>query len=597
MTTSQEVEFAPELPPHGPVVWLRENLFQNGMSGVMSVISVLVVVVAVRGLLAWMFNPRRRWDAVTFNMKLMMVMAYPADQLWRVWLSVFVVIALVSASLAVWKVGGKAEPRHVGRTFMTIGGTLVFIALVSPFSTSGKGLWAGAGALFFIVGWTLRTRLGERAKKPLIPVLGLVTVAFGLIIVALWTVKVPWPLKEGDFQIIVFEPIAMSTRIPWTMLFFGGIVAYLAVKVFAKSRDGRRIRASLTGLWVLSFPTVVFILLRNPQVDVNRGVTWYLPTFIGFSVIGWFVLTAVSKNAKNELGRVIAGVLLIAAVTSFVFPMEFLIRFLLMALAAFAFLTPTFGGVGPNQRKLLYAWVFSAGTIVLSVWLTLNASGIDVPGESYLGGLMLTIVLAVLAVVLSIPIGILMALGRTSTMPIFRLLSTVYIELVRGVPLITWLLIAFIMLPVAMPDGVTLSGVMKAVGAMTFFNGAYLAENIRGGLQSISVGQKEASRALGMSTIQETVFITLPQAIRAVLPALVGQVIATFKDTSLVTIVSLFDFLHIARVVIPSQSNPFVFKGSITVTLVFAAFVYWLFTFAFSRMSLRIEKKLGVGER
>ena len=593
-----DLEFAPEPPPHGPVVWLRNNLFQTWMSGVTSILAILLVVFSVRGLLAWGFDPGRRWDAVTYNMKLLMVLAYPADQMWRVWLSVGIVVVLLTASLAVWKVGGKAEPRHVGRTFMTIGGGLVFAALVSPFSTSGKAIWMGAGALFLVMGWALRTRLGEdRTKEAIIPVLGLVTAALGLIVIAVWTLNVPWPAKDGEFQIIIYEPIAMSTRLPWTILFFIGIATYLLVKALLGNRDNARIQPILIGLWVLSFPVIVLGILRNPELDMNRGLTWYLPVFVGFAVAGWLILVLVSRTARGELGRVIGAVLLVVAVVSFAFPVEFLIRFLLLALALFALAAPTFGGEGESQRRFLYAWVATAGFIVLGVWGTLNASGIDVPSDSFLGGLMLTIVLAIAAIALSFPIGILMALGRTSTMPIFRLMSTAYIELVRGVPLITWLLVAFIMLPVAVPEGITLTGVMKAVGAMTFFNAAYLAENVRGGLQSIPRGQKEASKALGMSTLQETVFITLPQALRAVIPALVGQVIATFKDTSLVTIVSLFDFLHIARVVIPAQSNPFLFKGTITVTLVFAAFVYWIFTFVFSRISLRIEKKLGVGER
>jgi general L-amino acid transport system permease protein len=238
-----------------------------------------------------------------------------------------------------------------------------------------------------------------------------------------------------------------------------------------------------------------------------------------------------------------------------------------------------------------------ASTIAFFTFTISTVSGIKVPTSFMLGGLGLTIILSFSALVLSFPFGIILALGRTSTMPIFRLLSTAYIELIRGVPLITWLLIAFLMLPVALPEGIEIGSVVRAIGAMAFFNAAYLAENVRGGLQSIPVGQKEASKALGLTALQETIFITLPQALRAVLPALVGQVIALFKDTSLVTIVGLFDFLHIARQVIPSQSTPFNFLGSIKETLLFAALVYWLFTFTFSRISLRLEKKLGVGER
>jgi general L-amino acid transport system permease protein len=263
----------------------------------------------------------------------------------------------------------------------------------------------------------------------------------------------------------------------------------------------------------------------------------------------------------------------------------------------FALAAPTFGGEGAANRKYLIGWV---GTVLITTVAALVISSdslVEVPGSFFLGGLSLTIVLAFTSIVLSFPLGIILALGRTSTMPIFRLMSTTYIELVRGVPLITWLLVAFLMLPVALPNGIEIGGVMRAIGAMTLFNAAYLAENVRGGLQSIHTGQREASKALGLTTLQETVFITLPQALRAVIPALVGQVIATFKDTSLVTIVGLFDFLHMARQVIPAQSQPFSFLGSIKWTLVFAAVVYWLFTFTFSRVSLRLEKKLGVGER
>lgn len=597
MMTSPELELAPEPPPHGPVVWLRNNMFQTIASGITSVIAVLIVIFAVRGLLGWTFDSARRWDAITYNMKLMMVLAYPGGQLWRVWVSVGLVVILLAASLAIWKVGGKAEPRHVGRTLMSIGGGIVLASVLSPWSTTAKLFTIVAGAVLLLIGWALRTRMGERTKEPIIPVLGLVVIALGLLLVAVWTINLPWPAKVDGTQIITYEPIAMSTRIPWTIMYFLGIAVYLAVSALGERMTAERVKSAVTGIWVLSFPVIVLVILRAPQVDVSRGMTVFLPLLIGFAVVGSLLLVLVDRAGKGELGRVIGAALLLLAFVSFAFPMLFVIRLLLFALAIFALMAPTFGGEGASQRRFIAAWVITALAIVLTAWLSLNESGIDVSSESFLGGLMLTIVLALTSIVLSFPIGVLMALGRTSTMPIFRLMSTAYIELVRGVPLITWLLVSFIMLPVAVPDNITLTGVMKAIGAMTFFSAAYLAENVRGGLQAIPTGQKEASRALGMTTLQETVFITLPQALRAVIPALVGQVIALFKDTSLVTIVSLFDFLHIARVVIPAQSQPFLFKGTITQTLLFAAAVYWMFTFTFSRISLRLEKKLGVGER
>ena len=144
-------------------------------------------------------------------------------------------------------------------------------------------------------------------------------------------------------------------------------------------------------------------------------------------------------------------------------------------------------------------------------------------------------------------------------------------------------------------------GPAKVILFIAFFSGAYLAENVRGGLQSIGKGQNEAADALGMTTLQRTVFITLPQALRAVIPALVGQVIALFKDTSLVAIVGLFDLLQIGRSVISSQSGAgrasFNFLQTQREGLIAIAIMYWIFTFTFSRVSQRMEKKLGLGER
>jgi general L-amino acid transport system permease protein len=278
--------------------------------------------------------------------------------------------------------------------------------------------------------------------------------------------------------------------------------------------------------------------------------------------------------------------------------MEFTVRWSMVALALFALAAPTFGGEGSGRRAFLGAWAGSIVVITFFTVLLAAESTVNTPGNvSPFGGLMLTILISTVAMVASFPLGVVLALGRTSTMPIFRLMSTAYIEFVRGVPLITWLIVGFVMLPVALPEGIEIGGIARAVGALTFFSAAYLAENVRGGLQAIPRGQYEASQAMGLTTAQTTVFIVLPQALRAVIPTLVGQVIATFKETSLVTIVGLADLLHIARQIIPGQSQPFNFIGVVQEPLVFVSFVYWMFTYSFSRMSQRLEKKLGVGER
>ena len=221
-------------------------------------------------------------------------------------------------------------------------------------------------------------------------------------------------------------------------------------------------------------------------------------------------------------------------------------------------------------------------------------TGLEGLQGEFIGGLNLTFLLALAGLAISFPIGIMLALGRTSSMPIFRLLSTGYIETVRGVPLITVLFFANLVINRFLPREVELDDVVKAIVAVALFSAAYLAENVRGGLQSIPKGQYEAAKAMGLSTVQTTVFITLPQALRSVIPALVGQVISLFKDTSLVAIIGLADFLRVARDIVPNQPASL---GSLRESLLFAMVIYWIFTFNVSRASLKLERKLGVGER
>lgn len=591
------LELAPEPPPQGPRVWLRENLFSTPASGVMSVLAILLVLFAYRGLLTFIFDSSRRWDAVTFNMRLLMVQAYPVEQFTRVWASVAIVVTIVMMTLAFYRIGGRMSRRRLGGIMLGVGAAVALGGLLGPFSVTGRVWWIAVGAAFAVAGYLTRSYGGERAKQENVPVLGVVLAIVAGLLVLLWTIPLPVPADIDGEQTIVYEAIAMSTRIPWTVIALLAVAVYFivwALRDVVSQSLGRKV---IVTLWAFAYPVIVLVILRDPELDYSRVLTWYLPVAVGFIVLGGLILNYIASPSAGERGRILGAVVLVAALASFLVPMEFMVRFLLVLLAIFALAAPTFGGEGAGRRAFLGIW---AGAVAVTVFLSMivtSPSTVEVPGSFFVGGLALTLMLSISAIVVSFPIGVLLALGRTSSMPIFRIMSTVYIEIVRGVPLITWLLVAFLMLPVSLPEGVEIGGVMRAIGAMVFFSAAYLAENVRGGLQSIPKGQYEASKALGMSTAQTTVFITLPQALRAVIPALVGQVIAIFKDTSLVTIVGLFDFLHLARQVIPAQSQPFSFLGSIKETLIFAAIVYWMFTFTFSRISLRLEKKLGVGER
>jgi general L-amino acid transport system permease protein len=206
------------------------------------------------------------------------------------------------------------------------------------------------------------------------------------------------------------------------------------------------------------------------------------------------------------------------------------------------------------------------------------------------GGLLLSLLLAVVGIVFSFPLGVLLALGRQSKLPAIKALSVIYIEFIRGVPLISLLFMAQVMFQFFLPVGFpTIDRILRAMAAITLFSAAYTAENVRGGLQSIPNGQYEASHALGLNTFHTMTRIILPQALVAVIPVLVGQFISLFKDTSLVALVGLFDLLGIARSILANPN----WLGTHTEVFVVIALIYWVFNFAMSSASRRLEITLG----
>ncbi len=231
-------------------------------------------------------------------------------------------------------------------------------------------------------------------------------------------------------------------------------------------------------------------------------------------------------------------------------------------------------------------------TIVLTAGIEGVAAMPRVPATLW-GGLLLTLMLTIIGNTLAFPLGVVLALGRRSPLPIIRALSTAYIELVRGVPLVTILFMADILLPLFLSAGVHFDSVVRAIVGLTLFEAAYQAENVRGGLQAIPRGQYEAARALGLNSFLTTAFIILPQAIRLVIPALLNSFISLFKDTSLVSLLGLFDLMLIGRAVIAQPQ----FLGRYREVYLFLFVVYWVFSMVFSYASGRLEKALGVGVR
>jgi len=219
-----------------------------------------------------------------------------------------------------------------------------------------------------------------------------------------------------------------------------------------------------------------------------------------------------------------------------------------------------------------------------------------VPAREW-GGFLLTMILFT-GIIPSFPLGIALALGRRSNLPAIKYFCIGFIEIVRGAPLIMWLFIASLLLPLLLDtDPNNLPAVLRAYVAITLFSAAYMAENVRGGLQAVPKGQSEAARALGLSGWQTTRKIVLPQALRAVIPAIVGQAIGLFKDTSLVFIVGLLDLFNIANTV-ANQPASLQVAGGIRLELsLFLAVVYWFFAYRMSVASRQLETQLGVGTR
>jgi len=243
------------------------------------------------------------------------------------------------------------------------------------------------------------------------------------------------------------------------------------------------------------------------------------------------------------------------------------------------------------RRGLAIAWI-----LVLAAFFTLMFGGRFGLGKvetDRWGGFPLTLLLSTISLVLAFPLAVMVALGRQSRMPGIRAICVIYVELVRGVPLISVLFMASFMFPLFMPQGTTIDVLVRVLVGMTLFTAAYLAEVIRGGLQALPKGQIEAAQSLGLSDWQTTRKIVLPQALRMVVPAIMNTFIGAFKDTSLVTIVSLYDLTGSLQLALGDANwRKFFLEGQL-----FVAAIYFIFCFAMSRYSQWIESHLNTGTR
>jgi len=340
---------------------------------------------------------------------------------------------------------------------------------------------------------------------------------------------------------------------------------------------------------VIEANLTLFMIGQYPRDQLWR--IWLAIYMLGAMIgLSWGVWREAARGfAFIALGAGIAFALIGLLLNSGVWINWLIADAILLALYAFGRILPGRGASIASLGWLLYfplVLLLIAGTRLIP-WLS------SVPSRLW-GGLLLTLMLTIVGNFGALPLGILLALGRRSKLPIVRYFSVGYIELIRGVPLVTILFMANLLVPFFLPvDVQPPDTVIRVMIGFILFEAAYQAENVRGGLQSINRGQYEAAQALGLSGALTMTFIILPQALRAVIPALFNSFISLFKDTSLAAIVGLFELLRIGRAVL-AQSE---WLGTHREVFLFLFIVYWGFSMAFTYGSRRLEEALGVGKR
>ena len=356
---------------------------------------------------------------------------------------------------------------------------------------------------------------------------------------------------------------------------------------------------------LIVYPLIVFILLTGGHLGFPAGRVMGIASLLLVSstlipVLAFGIEDGIRLN-RVGLGLAVAG-LVIWIVTFFtgthvvwlvgsVVPLGSLLVLGFFIAAAASSIFATLATKDPAGRSTLRTWLAIWGAIVVALGLV----GIDfglVPVETpQWGGLIVTLVVSITGIVASLPIGILLALGRRSKMPMVKLFSVVFIELWRGVPLITVLFMSSVMLPLFLPPGLSFDKLLRALIGVALFSSAYMAEVVRGGLQAVPKGQYEGAMALGLSYWQINNKIVLPQALKISIPNIVGNFISLFKDTTLVLIIGLFDLLGVLQAGLrdatwaTASSAP---TGYFTV-----AIIYWCFCFGMSRYSIFIERRLA----
>ena len=476
----------------------------------------------------------------------------------------------------------------------------------------------------------LRTRLFNSPTNILLTIVGVLLLWFTvipavkfLLVDAVWTGKdrtacLPetaghmvgacWPFVQAKFSQFIYGFYPEAERWRVNLTFF--LAALLLLPLLIPRLPAKGVNA---GLFFVVLPVIAFFLLHGGGLE-GFGVSWTAGLLSGFNdsigdggrkLARAGEATAVIGPLLLLLGKLV--VLLSTAISYLIWPLTWLrdqiqassrpvwTDFAATAAIVSILLFVINGGIRTGWRSLIVGLAIFAGVGIVIAVMGLDHGGLPIVDTRLWGGLLVTLVVSVTGIVASMPVGIALALGRRSTIPLIRVFSVAFIEFWRGVPLITVLFFATYMLPLFVPAGFTMDGLVRALIGIALFAGAYQAEVIRGGLQAIPRGQGEAASALGLSYWKTTGLIVMPQALRHVIPGLVNSFIALFKDTSLVSIVSLFDLLGSLRA---SFSDPvWATPTTLFTGFAFTGLIYFVFCFGMSRYSLFVEHRLNAHRR
>ncbi len=396
-----------------------------------------------------------------------------------------------------------------------------------------------------------------------------------------------WVFVDARFSQFMygFYPEVARWRVDFSFL----LLVLAAVPLFLKDHW----TSGKVGLGVAGAATVAVFVLYGPWPALITAFMMFAPHGLRFNRLG-ALLPRSDDNALVGFG-VRAALMVLGGIAGYYIGGAIIGKNEALSLGWMS-LFMTFGLVALN-RATVKAWIaflliFIYPFAAFLLWVG-DGYGLEYIETAKWGGLFLTLVVAGTGIAASLPIGIVFALGRRSNMPAVRTVSIAFIELWRGVPLITVLFMSSVMLPLFLPEGVNFDKLLRALIGVALFSAAYMAEVVRGGLQAIPKGQYEAAEAMGLGYWQMMRLIILPQALKLVIPGIVNTFIGLFKDTTLVLIIGLFDLLGIVQA---ATTDP-KWLGMAVEGYVFTAFVFWIFCFGISRYSMHIERKLHTGHK